>query len=90
MEAMQNVMNGLANIMGNAKNQVKIQEFQKSMKTYMTEKERMEAVNEMIQDTMDLDEEEVDDMDVNNLINGMEEEVQKKKMAEAELYADEQ
>ena len=87
---MQNVMNGLANIMGNAKNQVKIQEFQKSMKTYMTEKERMEAVNEMIQDTMDLDEEEVDDMDVNNLINGMEEEVQKKKMAEAELYADEQ
>ena len=71
MEAMQNVMNGLANIMGNARNQVKAQEFQKSMKTYMTEKERMEAVNEMIQDTMEMDEEEIDDMDVNNLINGM-------------------
>lgn len=90
MEAMQNVMNGLANIMGNAKNKVKVQEFQKSMKTYMTEKERMEAVNEMIQDTMELDEEEIDDMDVNSLINGMEDEVKKKKMNEAELYADNQ
>lgn len=38
MEAMQNVMSGMANIMGNAKNQVKMQEFQKTMKTYMTEK----------------------------------------------------
>ena len=44
----------------------------------------------MIQDTMELDEDEIDDTDVNNLINGMEDEVQKKKMAEAELYADEQ
>ena len=90
MQAMQNVMNGLANIMGNAKNKVKVQEFQKSMKTYMTEQERMEAVNEMIQDTMELDEEEIDDMDVNSLINGMEDEVKKKKMNEAELYADNQ
>lgn len=56
MEQMQNVMNGMANIMGNAKNKLKVQQFQKSMKTYMTEKERMEAVNEMIQDTMDVDE----------------------------------
>ena len=90
MEAMQNVMNGLANIMGNAKNQVKVQQFQQSMKTYMTEKERMEAVNEMIQDTMEMDEDEIDDTDVNNLINGMEDEVQKKKMAQAELYADQE
>lgn len=38
MEQMQNVMNGLANIMGNAKNKVKIEQFQKSIKTYTTEK----------------------------------------------------
>ncbi len=56
MEQMQSVMNGLANIMGNAKNKVKIEQFQKSIKTYTTEKERMQAVNELIQDTMELDE----------------------------------
>ena len=38
MEAMQNVMTGMAKIMGNAKNQIKIEQFQKSMKTYTTEK----------------------------------------------------
>ena len=38
MEQMQNVMNGLANIMGNAKNKVKIENFQKTIKTYTTEK----------------------------------------------------
>lgn len=38
MEQMQSVMNGLANIMGNAKNKVKIEQFQKSIKTYTTEK----------------------------------------------------
>jgi hypothetical protein len=42
---MQNVMNGLANIMGNAKNKIKVEQFQKSIKTYTTEKERMQAVN---------------------------------------------
>ena len=82
MQAMQNVMNGMAKIMGNAKNQIKIQEFQKSIKTYTTQKERMEAVNEMIQDTMDVDEGEIDDADVDKLILGMEDEVKKKKMQE--------
>lgn len=33
---MQNVMNGLANIMGSAKNKVKVEQFQKSIKTYTT------------------------------------------------------
>ena len=45
MQQMQSVMNGLANIMGNAKNKVKIDQFQKSIKTYTTEKQRMQAVN---------------------------------------------
>lgn len=29
-------MNGLANIMGNAKNKIKVEQFQKSIKTYTT------------------------------------------------------
>lgn len=88
MEQMQNVMNGMANIMGNAKNKLKVDQFQKSMKTYMTEKERMEAVNEMIQDTMDVDEEEIDDNDVDKLIFGMEDEIKKKREMQAELQED--
>ena len=62
MEQMQGVMNGLAKIMGTAKNKIKIEEFQKSIKTYSTEKEKMEALNEMIQDSMDMEEDEIDDM----------------------------
>jgi len=73
-------MNGLANIMGNAKNKIKIDQFQKSIKTYTTEKERMQAVNELIQDTMDLDEDDIDDTDVDKLILGMEDEVKNKKL----------
>jgi hypothetical protein len=45
MEQMSNVMNGMANIMGDAKNKIKIEQFQKSMTTYQTEKERMQLVN---------------------------------------------
>jgi hypothetical protein len=41
MEQMQNVMNGMANIMGSANGKLKAQDFQKSMATYQTEKERM-------------------------------------------------
>lgn len=42
----------------------------------------MEAMNELIQDTMDVDEGEIDDADVDKLILGMEDEVKKKKMQE--------
>lgn len=45
----------------------------------------MEAMNEMIQDTMDVDEGEIDDADVDKLILGMEDEVRKKKMQEQEF-----
>jgi hypothetical protein len=36
MDQMSNVMGGMAKIMGNAKNQVNIQQFQNTMKTYST------------------------------------------------------
>ena len=53
MDQMSNVMNGMANIMSTAKNKINIQQFQQNMKTYSTEKERLQLVNEMIQDSMD-------------------------------------
>ena len=59
MEQMSNVMNGMANIMGDAKNKIKIEQFQKSMTTYQTQKERMQLVNEMINDSMNMDEDDI-------------------------------
>lgn len=53
MDQMSNVMNGMANIMSSAKNKINIEQFQQNMKTYTTEKERLQMVNEMIQDSMD-------------------------------------
>ena len=79
MDQMSNVMNGMANIMGDAKNKINIEQFNKNMRTYATEKERMEMVNEMIQDSMDGVEDEIDDTDVDGLISNMEADVKAKK-----------
>jgi hypothetical protein len=38
MDAMQKVMTNLANIMGSAKNKIKVEDFIKTSKTYTTEK----------------------------------------------------
>jgi hypothetical protein len=54
MDQMANVMSGMAKIMGSAKNKINIEQFQNSMKTYSTEKERMQLMNEMIQDSMEM------------------------------------
>ena len=54
MDQMSEVMNGMAKIMGSAKNKINMDKFQNSMKTYTTEKERMQLMNEMIQDSMDM------------------------------------
>lgn len=45
MDQMANVMSGMAKIMGSAKNKINIEQFQNSMKTYSTEKERMQLMN---------------------------------------------
>ena len=79
MDQMSGVMNGMAKIMGNAKNKINIEQFQNSMKTYSTEKERMQLMNEMIQDSMDMAEDEVEDGDVDSLIANMEADIKKKK-----------
>jgi hypothetical protein len=89
MDAMQKVMSNLANIMGSAKNKIKVEDFIKTAKTYTTEKEKMEALNELVQDTMDIDDDCIDDADVDGLILGMEDDVKRKK-EELENQADEE
>ena len=54
MDQMSNVMAGMAKMMGSSNEKMKVQNFQKNMTTYTTEKERMQMMNEMIQDTMDV------------------------------------
>ena len=49
------------------------------MKTYSTEKERMQLMNEMIQDSMEVAEDEVEDTDVDALIANMETDIKNKK-----------
>ena len=55
--------------------------YQDTMKRFMTEKERMNVMNEYVQDIMEGDDEEIEDDDVDKLINDMTaEEVAKKKV----------
>ncbi len=70
-------MNGMTKIMTGAKGKINAQEMQKNMMKYTTEKERMQAMNEMINDGMDMDE-DIDDTDVDNLIGNMEADVTRK------------
>ena len=49
------------------------------MRTFSSEKERMQLVNEMIQDSMEMAEDEIDDSQVDNLISDMESDIKNKK-----------
>lgn len=84
MDQMANVMNGMAKIMGSAKNKINIEQFQNSMKTYSTEKERMQLMNEMIQDSMQMDQGDIEDTDVDALIANMESDIKNKKNKQVE------
>lgn len=70
-ESMQNVMSGMAKIMGGANQKMKNQDYQETMKRFMTEKERMNVMNEYVQDIMEGDNEEIEDEDVDKLIGDM-------------------
>lgn len=80
-ESMQNVMSGMAKIMTGANSKMKTADYQETMKKFMTEKERMNIMNEMVQDIMEGDEEEIEDDDVDKLINDMTKEQAAKKKA---------
>ncbi len=58
---MQNVMSGMAKIMSGANNKIKGMDYQDTMKRFMTEKERMNVMNEYVQDIMGAEEEEIED-----------------------------
>lgn len=79
MDQMSNVMSGMAKIMGSAKNKINIEQFQNTMKTYSTEKERMQIMNEMIQDSMEMADEQIEDSDVDGLIANMQTDIKNKK-----------
>ena len=53
----------------NANQKMKNQDYQETMKRFMTEKERMNVMNEYVQDIMEGDEEEIEDDDVDKLID---------------------
>lgn len=50
----------------------------------------MQAINQMVQDTMELDEDEIDDTDVDKLILGMEDQAKTKKMNQIDQMQDEE
>jgi len=55
-ESMQKVMSGMANIMSNANGKMKNNNYQDTMKRFMNEKERMNIMNEYVEDIMAGDE----------------------------------
>lgn len=85
MDQMSNVMNGMAKIMGSAKNKINIEQFQNNMKTYSTEKERMQIMNEMIQDSMEMGDDEIDDSEVDNMIHNFETDIKNKQQKKFEM-----
>lgn len=55
-QSMQNVMAGMAKIMSGASNKMKNQNYQETIKRFMTEKQRMNVLNEYVEDVMNMDE----------------------------------
>jgi hypothetical protein len=49
----------------------------------------MEALNELVQDTMDVDEDGIDDSEVDNLILGMEDSAKRKQLEQAQQEEEE-
>ena len=79
-ESMNNVMSGMAKIMSGANQKMKGMNYEDTMKRFMTEKERMNVMNEYVQDIMEGDQEDIEDEDVDKLINDMtQEQVAKQK-----------
>ena len=85
---MQNVMAGMANIMSGASNKMKGTNYQDTIKRFMTEKERMNVMNEYVEDVMNQDDEEIEDEDVDKLINDMTQEEVARKQKKAQIDLD--
>lgn len=86
---MQNVMSGMAKIMSGANNKMKGMNYEETMKRFMTEKERMNVMNEYVQDIMEGDQEDIEDEDVDKLISDMTQEQVAKQKKKIEMNLDE-
>lgn len=82
---MQNVMSGMAKIMSGASNKMKSKDYAETMKRFMSEKERMNVLNEFVEDVMQTEDDEIEDEDVDKLINDMTHEAVVKKQKKVEL-----
>ncbi len=71
--------------MSGASNKMKSQDYAETMKRFMTEKERMNVLNQYVEDVMNTDEEEIQDEDVDKLINEMTHEAVAKKIKKVEM-----
>ncbi len=89
-ESMQKVMAGMTNIMSGASSKMKNGNYQETMKKFITEKERMNVLNEYVEDVMNADEDDIEDEDVDKLIGDMTQEAvaKKNKKIEAEISLD--
>jgi len=85
---MQNVMSGMAKIMCGANNTMKGKNYEETMKRFMTEKERMNVMNEYVQDIMEGDQEDIEDEDVDKLISNMTQEAVAKQKKKIEMNLD--
>lgn len=61
----------MGNIMNKANSKIKGKDYEGTMKRFMVEKERMNVMNEYVQDIMGEDQEEIEDEDVDKLIKEM-------------------
>lgn len=70
-QSMQQIMEKMGKIMSGANNKLKGENYQETMKRFMVEKERMNVMNEYVQEVMNADDEEIEDEDVDKLISDM-------------------
>jgi len=81
-------MSGMAKIMCGANNTMKGKNYEETMKRFMTEKERMNVMNEYVQDIMEGDQEDIEDEDVDKLISNMTQEAVAKQKKKIEMNLD--
>ena len=71
-DAMVNTMKNMAQIMGKSANSVDINNIQRTITEFNMNLEKQEAMGELVEDAMEMDQEEIEDQDADNLIDEIE------------------
>lgn len=79
----------MAKIMSGANNKMKNMNYEDTMKRFMTEKQRMNVMNEYVEDIMGGEDEEIEDEDVDKLIGDMQQQQVAKQKKKVEMNLDE-